>query len=100
MLKLSLDEVRELSSGIKKFLKSTEFTLEGSLNEKTKKQTNKQTKKEKNTKKEKASSKIEKLVQFKFMLYFVHVTRSRSRGVPSLDSVQKIFESHVRICTD
>ena len=65
MLKLSLDEVRELSSGIKKFIKSTEFTLEGSLNEKTrKKQKQKQKKK---TKKEKASSKIEKLVQFKFM---------------------------------
>ena len=37
VLKLSLDEVRELSSGSKKFLKSTEFTLECSLNEKKKK---------------------------------------------------------------
>ena len=52
VLKLSLDEVRELSSGSKKFLKSIEFTLECSLNEKKKKKT---------------SSKIEKLVDFKFM---------------------------------
>ena len=37
VLKLSLDEVRELSSCSKKFLKSTEFTLECSLNEKKKK---------------------------------------------------------------
>ena len=65
VLKLSLDEVRELSSGIKKFIKSTEFILEGSLNErKTRK---KQKQKQKKTQKEKASSKIEKLVQFKFM---------------------------------
>ena len=64
VLKLSLDEVRELSSGIKKFIKSTEFILEGSLNEKTRK---KEKQKQKKTKKEKASSKIEKLVQFKFM---------------------------------
>ena len=35
VLKLRLDEVRELSSGSKKFLKPTEFTLECSLNEKT-----------------------------------------------------------------
>ena len=37
VLKLRLDEVRELSSGSKKFLKPTEFTLECSLNEKTRK---------------------------------------------------------------
>ena len=45
MLKLTLDEVRELSSGIKKFIKSTEFILEGSLNEKTRKKTKTKTKK-------------------------------------------------------
>ena len=37
VLKLSLNEVRELSSGSKKFLESIEFTLECSLNDKTKK---------------------------------------------------------------
>jgi len=34
VLKLSLDEVRELSSGSKKFLESIEFTLECSLDDK------------------------------------------------------------------
>ena len=58
MLKLTLDEVRELSFGIKKFIKSTEFILEGSLNEKTRK---KQKQKQKKHKKKKQVQKSKNL---------------------------------------